>query len=199
MAIRHLHASSGQLGAKTELPVCRFCGQSLTDPKVLARYEKKVKFYDAQLGDRLREQARADAHAEYMKKEQRLLPALRLKAEEDVRKDYGRRIRQMEQSNHSLQRELDASKRRLEHLSSVNRGAFNEEDLVAVLKQEFPEDRIDRVKRGPAGRADILQEVRCETGVPAGVGHIVYLVGTMTLSRRRSWLGNAIGRVTQSS
>jgi hypothetical protein len=173
MTIRNVVFASPENG-EMDRPICRFCGQALGDAKVLARYEKNVRSHDAQVVASLREEARAEVEAEYAKKEHRMLAGLKVKAEEKVQKNYDRRLRQMEQSNQSLQRELDASKRRLEHLSSANRGAFNEEDLVAALNREFPADRIERVKRGPAGRGDILHEVRCGVGASTVAGYIVY-------------------------
>lgn len=172
MTVQNFELANVEVGGAP--PVCRFCGQDLADAKVLARYEKNVRSHDARLAASMREQARAELEAEYAKKKQRALAELKVKAEEKVRKAYDRRLRQMEQSNQTLQQELDASKRRLEHLSSANRGAFNEEDLVAALRREFPEDGIERVKRGPAGRGDILHEVRCGTRAGTSAGFIVY-------------------------
>lgn len=92
---------------------------------------------------------------------------------------------QMEQKVSSRQRELTATirrledqnaelSRRLEHLSSADRGGFNEEDIVRLISQSFPEDKVTRVGKGRKG-GDIIQEVHYGAGAErVRAGTVVY-------------------------
>lgn len=162
MAIRKSNTSRHVRSDEVEGVACSFCGQLLREA------------HDRHLTAQLRKRAEEEIRAEYAKKEAVTVAALTAKAEDKVRKTYELRVRQMEQSNRGLQVQLDVYKRRIEQISPTARGAFNEEELVVALRREFPEDRIDRVKRGPAGRGDILHEVRCsDNPALASAGRIV--------------------------
>lgn len=174
MAIRKINLHSAR-SADDKPAVCPLCGQALADSAVAANYETNSKVYDARITARLRDQIRAEIQTEYAQREKKQLAELAVRADEKVRGQYDRRLRQMELGNLSLQRQLDIYKRRLEQLSSANRGSFNEEDLMAVLKTAFPNDRVERIKAGPAGRGDILHEVCYSSGQGvACAGSIAY-------------------------
>jgi hypothetical protein len=73
-----------------------------------------------------------------------------------------------------LKEQNDAQQRRIEHLTSDERGEMNEEELVSRLHVAFPDDRIERLGRGRAG-SDILHEVRFMVGDKTEVaGLVVY-------------------------
>jgi len=163
MAIRKTNTLSGPV-TDAKPSRCSFCGQPLANSGIAAEYQKNLNAYEATLANSLRRQIQAELQSLYEQKEKKQFAELTVKADEKVRKQYDRRVRQMELSNQNLQRQLDMYKRRLEQLSSANRGSFNEEDLLAMLKAAFPQDRIERIKAGPAGRGDILHEVRLGSG-----------------------------------
>jgi|SRR5580704_61948 hypothetical protein len=153
---------------------CELCGQTLADGQVIARYERNRAEREAQLLKRVRSEIRAELGAAYRQKALAEAAGYREKAEAAVRQTYDRRFRQMESTNQGLQEQLDVYKRRLENVSSARRGGFNEEDLLASLRREFPDDRIERVRSGPARRADIVHEVRCAPGTSKVAGCIIY-------------------------
>lgn len=160
MAIREINTHPTGHPREPAPTVCLLCGQSLTGAKLIDRYLKNLKAYDAGLMTQVRDEARAEIRAEYARNEKARAAELEAKAEERAHRAFDRRTRQMEQNNQSLQRQLDIAKRQLERLSSVTRGSCNEEELLAALTHEFPEDRIERIGRGPAGRGDILHSIR---------------------------------------
>lgn len=172
MANRKINTPSAAFPTPT---VCPLCGQALASAEVITRYQRNLNAYEARIAERLRNQVQAELRVVFEQKEKKRLATLTVKADEKARKRFDRRARQMELSNQSLQRQLDIYKRQLEQLSSANRGSFNEEDLVAMLKASFPHDRIERIKAGPAGRGDILHEARfgSESSL-ASAGCIVY-------------------------
>jgi hypothetical protein len=66
--------------------------------------------------------------------------------------------------------EKEAALRRIERLTAEERGEFNEQQLILLLKEAFPDDKIERVKRAHTG-ADLIQDVMVRTAdglVPAG-------------------------------
>ena len=51
--------------------------------------------------------------------------------------------------------EKEAAIRRIEHLTAEERGEFNEQHLILLLKEAFPDDKIERVKRSHIKRRAI--------------------------------------------
>lgn len=85
-----------------------------------------------------------------------------------------RDLRQRDKLIGSLKEQNELAQRRIEHLTADERGEMNEEDLVARLRVEFPEDRIERRGRGRAG-SDLLHEIRYTVGHRTEVaGLVVY-------------------------
>lgn len=174
MAIRQINTQS-TTAVDGKPSVCSLCGQVLPNSDVVARYQRNVRAYETRIANHLHGEVKAELEALYRQKAKKEFAELSGKAEENARKQYDRRVRQMELSNQNLQRQLDVYKRRLEQVSSANRGSFNEEDLLGMLKAAFPHDRIERIKAGPAGRGDILHEVRFSSGSSTtSAGSIAY-------------------------
>jgi len=83
-------------------------------------------------------------------------------------------IRDSEKAAQNQQVQNDTLKRKLERLSSADRGAFQEHELAAELTAKFQDDRIELHKGGAAG-TDIRHEVRYRSGgVLVSAGLIVY-------------------------
>lgn len=91
------------------------------------------------------------------------------RAELDARRQYnkGRKESQTEllsfklraqRENLSLQKQIGELDRKLEQRTSEELGSTSEEEIAVLLKNEFPNDVIERVKKGREG-ADILQHV----------------------------------------
>ena len=147
---------------------CLLCGQPLGDADVRSRYETNVGSYERMLRDQIEERIRTELEAaEAVHAAQRLASA-----EQRLQKGYDRRLAQVHRANRSLQTQLEGYKRRLDQLTPEARGTLREDEILEVLRQAFPADRIERVKRGSAGRGDILHEV--VSGNQRSAGTIVY-------------------------
>jgi hypothetical protein len=141
--------------ANEQEAACLLCGQSLETEQVRRRYEQNIGSYERLLRDQLEEDIREQVR---LAEEQRLAMQA-TETEDQLRKTYDRRIAQIQRTNRTLQKQLEAYKRRLDHLTPDARGALREEEVLDALRRAFPKDRIERVRRGPAGRGDILHEV----------------------------------------
>ena len=150
---------------------CALCGQPLTDAAVLARYRTNHRRLEATA----RASVRAELAAEAADRERARSVDRTKAAEAEAERRYEKRLRQMEAANHTLQQQLDVSKRRLEGLSPANRGRFHEDDLLGTLRAEFPQDRISAVRSGPARRPDIVHEILwMDAGLAKSAGVLVY-------------------------
>ena len=65
---------------------------------------------------------------------------------------------------------LDEMTQRVQHLTSEEMGEISEQQLLALLKDAYPQDDINRSKRGQPG-LDIVQNVKVDS---KAVGRIVY-------------------------
>lgn len=106
------------------------------------------------------------------------LKALREKllaeAREKAERDFERRERALGRIVSNQKDEIAKLQRQVERLSAADRGEFTEADLMVALKREFPDDQVERTKRGRAG-ADILHHVYYEAaGDRRQAGLIVY-------------------------
>ncbi len=101
-----------------------------------------------------------------------------------------RRVQQQEKLIKSLKEQNDVAQRRIEHLTADERGELNEEELMARLRAEFPQDRIERQGRGRAG-SDILHEVRYSVGDRAEVAGLVVYECKDTLQWANDFVGQA--------
>ncbi|MDH3281160.1 MAG: DUF2130 domain-containing protein [Gammaproteobacteria bacterium] len=72
--------------------------------------------------------------------------------------------------NQRLEKQVDQLKRQLDQKTAEARGEGAEVDLYEALRENFDDDRIDRIKKGQPG-ADILHEVRYNGQV---CGFIIY-------------------------
>jgi hypothetical protein len=79
-------------------------------------------------------------------------------AQARVRKE----LREKDRALNKFKEQVDVQARQIEHLTSNERGDFNEDRLLQELRVAFPDDRIERRGHGRAG-GDILHEVRTRT------------------------------------
>lgn len=154
-------------GREAEPGTCELCGQSLADADVLSRYRSRLAARDEAVRTEVRAELDALARAE--------APARQHAAELVAARRLDKRVRQMEQTNRGLREQLDGYQRRIDGLSSGNRGRFSEDDVLAALRTEFPFDRFELVRSGPARRPDIVQSVCYQAGsVTKEAGVILY-------------------------
>lgn len=167
--------ANGVVRALPQTDVCPYCGQPVTrhqldEIRQRVREEEKRRL-DA-LEKELRRKVAAEQQAntavfsrratelarrerELSQKAKLLETAAKARYEEGYRKARSEAVRVQEQ----LQKQLDDLKRRLERKTPDELGSVSEDELADLLRHRFPEDRIERVRRGAEG-ADVLQEVR---------------------------------------
>jgi hypothetical protein len=73
-------------------------------------------------------------------------------AERVARAKVQRDLSQRDKLISGLKEQNEVQHRRIEHLTADERGEMNEDELVARLRVEFPEDRIERRGRGALGQ-----------------------------------------------
>lgn len=126
-----------------------------------------------QLGEMMKElraekQARANAELEAQKK----LAAGEDKIREEVRKnaDEAHRLKQLEMEKKlaDTQRALEDAQRKASQGSQQNQGEVLELDLENRLREEFPFDDINEVKKGARG-ADLVQTVKNQSFAACGI------------------------------
>src|SRR5713101_6215332 len=157
----------GETMAGSKQTTCQLCGQPLGDPSILKRYEENLRRYEDDLRQRteraLRRQIRSEVRETFADK-----------ADAKAEKKIESRTRSLQQQIETLREQVEYHRRKAEKLSSVDRGAFNEQDLLLALRHEFHDDKIEPHKRGQAG-TDIIHDVRYRSGVGLAVaGRIVY-------------------------
>ena len=91
-----------------------------------------------------------------------------------LEQEFGKRDKQLQATLTRVQEQNAELSRRVERLSAGDRGEFNEEEILAQLSRAFPDDDIERTRRGQRG-ADIFQHVRVRTdGDFIEAGLIIY-------------------------
>jgi hypothetical protein len=161
-----------------ELTKCPMCGQALVDhdaaERVAHTQEEVERELDAIIHNEAAKRAKElssqeiekerRAHQAELRTQRVLVEAeVAAEAEKTAKKKYSRELAKRERLIGQLSEQNEVQQRRIENLSSDERGEMKEEELLTLLRVEFPEDRIDRQGRGRAG-SDILHEVRCEAG-----------------------------------
>ena len=196
-------ASRRESAVATATATCPYCGQPLVDQAAVRRLRQAEREQEERLNSaaqikaaELAKEAVAEATAKAEKRATDLQAQLAKSNREhaaDLRKAKSQaateakaaagreaeiavqgELRKLRRTIATLSAQNEEQARRIENLSSEERGEFNEQQLVAELKSAFPDDRVERNPRGHSG-ADILQEVcvRRESGLePAGT--IVY-------------------------
>jgi hypothetical protein len=132
------------------------------DERVANEVAKALESRDAQVQSEL-ERLRKAAEQARLEGEQRLAEAeLRLaRAQEDldqrVSQGVASAVKAQETQLNLAYKRIEELRRQLEEKPSHLRGGLQEEELLQLLRREFPQDRVERIK-GRAG-ADIEQEV----------------------------------------
>lgn len=170
-AVRRLHAAEREQERRLDT-VAQMKAAELTKKavaKATADAEQKAARLQAQLAQRDREHTGALRRA----RTQAAAEAKAAASREAQTKVQGE-LKKLRRTVETLRAENEEQARRIENLSSEERGEFNEQQLVAELKAAFPDDRIERHPRGHTG-ADILHEVciRRDSGLES-TGTIVY-------------------------
>lgn len=101
-----------------------------------------------------------------------------------------RKLRQKDKLIEYLKEQHELDERKIERLTSDERGEMNEEELVACLQMEFPDDRVERRGRGRAG-SDILHEIRYRAGSQTVVAGLIVYECKDTLQWANEFLGQA--------
>lgn len=163
-------------GSRRATQTCPYCDQPLANEEAIERLAESEREVERRLDEavaaraktlaqQLVAKAKADAEVEIRKLKQEQAAAVRA-AKQEAQEDADRRaaqksrteMRKLTRTIESLREQNEEQARKIERLTSEERGEFNEEELVARLRAAFPDDRIERVKRGQTG-ADILHEV----------------------------------------
>lgn len=123
-----------------------------------------------ELMDSLREEKKAHANVELAA--QKKLAESEDKIREEVSKnaDEKYRLRALEQEKKiaDMQKSLDEAQRKAAQGSQQNQGEVLELDLENRLREEFPFDEINEIKKGQRG-ADLSQTVRNKAMAPCGI------------------------------
>jgi hypothetical protein len=115
-------------------------------------------------------------------------------AQQSAQVAFQKRERGLESLIAKLKADNDNLQRRVERLSSHDRGDFNEEDFTASLQRAYPLDHIARVGTGRRG-LDIVHEVRYESdGETVTAGTIVY-----ECKDTARWLNTYLTQVKEAS
>ena len=88
---------------------------------------------------------------------QKRVEAAEKKARHDAESGFSKDIHDKDEKLASLQRTIDTLQKKLYSQPAHELGKFQEDDLVRLLQQEFPRDRIERNPRSSG--ADIIHEV----------------------------------------
>lgn len=147
--------------------ICEFCGQVIADASKVKHYREAVAKHEQSVRDRVEKALRTAIRAE-------MRETIMKEAEAKADKKYEKRERDLNQQVDILKEQVEYHKRKAEKLSSVDRGEFNQQDLLFALQREFKEDDIKPQKRGAKG-TDIIHVVRYKTGVGyVDAGRIIY-------------------------
>lgn len=123
-----------------------------------------------ELMDTLREEkrARANAELEMQKKLAEGEDKIRSEAAKDADEKYRLRALEQEKKISDMQKSLDEAQRKAAQGSQQNQGEVLELDLENRLREEFPFDEINEVKKGARG-ADLVQTVKNQSMTACGV------------------------------
>ncbi len=92
---------------------------------------------------------------------------IRAKARAEIETEHTLKLREQEQQNQALRKQIDDLKRRAEQGSQQHQGEVLETALEDLLRQHFPYDEIIEIKKGESG-ADVLQKVMSPNGKICG-------------------------------
>jgi hypothetical protein len=109
------------------------------------------------------------------------------KAVERMQEDYRLKSQEKEKQVENLLKTIDELKRKADAGSQQHQGETVEENTEAMLRDTFPLDEIEGVKKGQRG-ADILQRVKTPSGRVAGT---VYWETKQTQTWQDGWLDKA--------
>ncbi|MFI5271205.1 MAG: DUF2130 domain-containing protein [Candidatus Saccharimonadales bacterium] len=113
-------------------------------------------------------EARANADLEAQKKIAAESDKIREAATKSADEKYHLKIAEQEKKLADTQKALEDAQRKAAQGSQQNQGEVLELDLENRLREEFPFDQIDEVKKGQRG-ADIIQTVRNQSATNCGV------------------------------
>ncbi len=118
----------------------------------------------------LTEEKNARANAELEAQKKLLTEADKIREETTKNADEKYRLRVLEQDKKisDMQRSLDEAQRKAAQGSQQNQGEVLELDLENRLREEFPYDEINEVKKGQRG-ADLTQIVKSQTMAACGI------------------------------
>lgn len=155
---RTIRQEESERRKKLEAELVRVRGERAEAQRRLKSQRTELeKQFRKQLAEAKREQDRA--LKEKLRDERKALrEKLLAEAREKAERDFERRERSLGRIVSTQKDEIAQLQRRVEKLSAADRGEFSEADLMVALKREFPDDQVERTKRGRAG-ADILHRV----------------------------------------
>jgi hypothetical protein len=117
---------------------------------------------------RTEKNARLNAELEAQKKVTAETDKIREQALETAAEKYHLKIAELEKKQIDTQKALEDAQRKATQGSQQTQGEVLELDLEHRLREEFPYDQIDEVKKGQRG-ADIIQTVRNQTSAACGI------------------------------
>ncbi len=117
---------------------------------------------------RLEKDARVNAELEAQKKVAAETDRIRAQALESAAEKYHLKIAELEKKQTDTQKALEDAQRKAAQGSQQTQGEVLELDLENRLREEFPFDLIDEIKKGQRG-ADIAQTVRNQSATNCGV------------------------------
>jgi hypothetical protein len=117
---------------------------------------------------RTEKDARLNAELEAQKKVAAETDKIREQALQTVAERYHLKIAELEKKQADTQKALEDAQRKAAQGSQQTQGEVLELDLEHRLREEFPYDQIDEVKKGQRG-ADISQTVCNQTSVACGI------------------------------
>ena len=155
------HAESNGAGV-VRAEACPYCGQPLLNQSAIRHLETSKRQHERDLqaaaetlAKKLASEHAAELEMKHAKKLAQAETAAARKGREEARTELGKKDRLLTQ----FKKQIAVQERQIEHLTGVERGDLNEEELLLGLQAAFPDDEIERVGHGRAG-GDIVQEVR---------------------------------------
>jgi len=94
--------------------------------------------------------------------------AIRNETERRLREEHRLKDREKDKTLEDMKSQIEELRRRSEQSSQQLKGEVMELELEDVLKDNFPDDNIEPVKKGAKG-ADVLQHVKSEMGKESGI------------------------------
>ncbi|WP_207063399.1 DUF2130 domain-containing protein [Motiliproteus sp. SC1-56] len=156
----------------------------------LAEKDKKLaEFRDNELALRKEKKALEEKQAELGLEIERKVAAERGQIESKVREGFALREAELKKKIADAQKSNEELTRKLEQGSQQLRGEVLELELEEMLRQTYPFDEINEVKKGVRG-ADVVQSVHLRSGT--GCGTIIW-----ETKRAENWSGSWISKLKE--